>query len=261
MRRKMGKKPEVGWTERDVVIALAKRYPDPEWAFFPQARSGTGYISCLRTADAIAMNLWPSRGMEVHGFEVKVNRSDFLNELRNPEKADSIARYCDRWWLVIAGGYGDEEANIVRSGELPPAWGLLVMHGNVLKCDVEAPKLEALPLDRHFVASLLRNQAQCPNKELREKYEEGLKQGEEMARRESRRLREDVEKFEAASGIKMADSWSIGNVGRAVKVLTGMRYDVAHIRDSAARAQTIADMLRSMVDDSGLGPLADKTEE
>ena len=249
----------VRWNEQDIVNALAKRYSDPEWAFFPQVRNTTGLTWSPRTADAVAMNLWPSRGLEVHGFEVKTRRSDWLNELKNPEKADSIAKYCDRWWLAVAGGYGEERAeSIVRPGELPAAWGLLSMHGGQLRCDKEASKLDAIPLDRHFVAALLRNQAVCPAKEMQEKYEEGVTYGKECAGSEYNRLKEDVEKFEAASGVSIKDVWSLGEVGKAVKVLTNMRFDVTHIRKSAESAQAIADALRSMVDASGLGPLGDE---
>ena len=263
MTGKMRKQPKiVRFYEQDVVNALAKRYPDPEWAFFPQVRNSTGFASSLRTADAIAMNLWPSRGLEMHGFEVKTSRSDWLNELKNPEKADSIAKYCDRWWLAVAGGYGEEHAeSIVQAGELPAAWGLLSMHGEQLRCDKEAPKLDAIPLDRTFMAALLRNQARCPTKEMQEKYDEGIARGKESAGNEYGRLKADIKRFEYASGVSLRDTWSLGEVGKAVKVLIGMRFDVKHISGAAARAQVIADTLQGMLDASGLGPLAEKIKD
>lgn len=63
---------------------------------------------------------------EILGFEVKVSRSDWLSELKKPEKADSLARYCDRWYLVIS------DPKIVKDGELPPTWGLLCRKGDRL---------------------------------------------------------------------------------------------------------------------------------
>jgi hypothetical protein len=46
------------------------------------------------------MGLWPSRGLKLMGFEIKAGRGDWLGELRNPRKAESIARFCDQWWVV-----------------------------------------------------------------------------------------------------------------------------------------------------------------
>ena len=161
----------VRWEARDLVELLAVRYPAPEWAFFPQARNSTGYVS--RTADAVAMNLWPSRGMELHGFEVKVDRGDWLKELKSPEKATKIQQYCDRWWIVAP-------KEIVGPAELPSTWGLLLANSGHLRCQVEAPKLQAVELDRGFVAALLRNAASLntvSENRLKEEFERGVKHG------------------------------------------------------------------------------------
>ena len=252
---KTRKPPNVRYNEQDIMQALSKRYAEPEWAFFPQVRNSTGVTYAPRTADAVALNLWPSRGMELHGFEIKTSRSDFLNELKLPEKSDSIAKYCDRWWLVTSN------PEIVQRGELPAAWGLLVMHGTALKCEEEAKKLEALPLDRTFVASLLRNQAYCPSKAENERYSDGVEYGKRWAGGELKRLKEEVDKFETVSGIKIRDSWSLGNVALAVKALTSMEYDLKHIAGAAISARRIADTLQGMVDSSGLKALADDLKE
>lgn len=84
--------------------------------------------------------LWGSR-QSVHGFEVKVSRSDWLTELRDPEKAEAWARYCHYFWLVAAS------KDIVRD-DLPEGWGLLVPHGASLRV-VRKPVRrdpEAMPL-------------------------------------------------------------------------------------------------------------------
>jgi len=248
-------RPKVGWREADIVEALARRHPENEWAFFAQVRNGTGFQRETRMADAIAMNLWPSRGMEVHGFEVKVSRPDFLHELQQPEKADSIAKYCDRWWLAISS------PDIVHSGELPAAWGLLVMDGDKLACRKEAPRLEAAPLDRAFVASLLRNQAECPNKDLEKRYQEGIDAGQAMAVRELRTLRDEVARFEADSGVKIHDNWSYGDVGKAVRAVALMSRQVREVQRAAEAARRIADGLQAILESSGLGVLIEKAEK
>jgi len=127
--------------------AIRERFCQPEYATFFEVANKTGGAS--RYADAIAMNLFPSRGLELHGFEIKVSRSDWLNELKNPEKAEEIAKFCERWWIVCT-------ENVVVREELPPTWGLLVFKDGKLRQIIAAPKLKAQPLTKSFIAALLR---------------------------------------------------------------------------------------------------------
>lgn len=117
-----------------------------------QVRAATGWAD-LNTADLMVMGEWPSTGNELHGFEIKISRSDWLNEVKNPRKNESVKSYCDRWWLVIA------DENMVKPGELPDDWGMMVWQGKGkrLKVVKKAPKLDAQPMDHCFVASLLRH--------------------------------------------------------------------------------------------------------
>lgn len=135
--------------EPALLARLRKRYPPESWALFAGVPSGTG-AAAGRTADALALSLWPSRGLELHGFELKTSRTDWRRELRNPAKAEAVCRFCDRWWVVA----GNEDA--VPAEELPPTWGLLVAKGEGLRLAKEAPKLEAQPMTRSFLAALLR---------------------------------------------------------------------------------------------------------
>lgn len=221
-------------TSKEVVDALRKRYGDAAaYAFFTEVGNSTGF-RCNRHADVLVMSLWPSRGLEIMGFEVKVSRTDWVRELENPAKADAIAQYCDRWYLVV----GDE--NIVRDGELPITWGLMVpQKDGTLRCKVEAKPNEFLkPLDRSFVASVLRcAQAQIvkagADELLRAKQagsDEAWKQAEEAAKRsveykleDLERLQKQVADFEKASGVHI-DRWHGGEkIGEAVRmVLNGM---------------------------------------
>jgi hypothetical protein len=75
---------KVGWSEEVIFSKLKLQYEEREWVLLPQVRAGTGgYVQ--RTADAIAINCWRSRGMVLHGFEFKSRRSDWLRELKAPE--------------------------------------------------------------------------------------------------------------------------------------------------------------------------------
>lgn len=109
-------------------------------------------------ADVLVLGAWKSSGNLLDGFEVKISRADWLNEVKNPNKATAVKQYCDRWWLVIA------DAAMVKEGELPDDWGMMVVDedalGNrILKVIKKAPILLSKPLTHDFVASLLRTDA------------------------------------------------------------------------------------------------------
>lgn len=76
--------------------ALERRYPAPAWCLFAEVRNGTGAARRVdRYADGIAMSMFPSRGLSVLGFEIKVDRRDWMRELAQPDKAEAIAQFCD----------------------------------------------------------------------------------------------------------------------------------------------------------------------
>lgn len=136
-----------------VINALRLRYEAPAWVMFENVANGTG-SRADRWADALAMSVWPSRGLVLLGFEVKITRQGVLRELQNPRKADAVGSYCDFWWLAV----GSED--IAKPDEIPPAWGLLAPVLNNGKTTMrvlkEATKLDAKPLDRGFLAAILR---------------------------------------------------------------------------------------------------------
>lgn len=209
---------------KSVFEALRKRFSAPAFAYLEEVGNATGF-ACNRHADAVAMSLWPSRGLEVHGIEVKVSRTDWLKELKDPAKADSIARFCDRWWLAV----GDD--TIVKEGELPPTWGLLVFNakGGKLVAKVEAAKLDSEPLDRKFVASMLRRASESVVAVRREGFAAGREAGKKDASdptgatKEIEQLRESLAAFEEKSGLKI-DGWSGGYLGEAVNKLMALRH-------------------------------------
>jgi hypothetical protein len=133
----------------DVKAALRARFIAPEWSLFFEVADATGSRQS-RWADAVAMNLYPSRGLEIHGFEIKVSRSDWLRELKDPTKSAPVQRYCDRWWIICPDG-------VIKPGELPPTWGHYdVKPGGVIRQVVAAPKLDAQVVTKEFMAALVR---------------------------------------------------------------------------------------------------------
>lgn len=71
-----------------VILAhLEQKYCAPEWASFRELRSATGSMF-ERTFDFFTVNTYPSGNFLRLVFEVKVSRSDFANELKNPLKRE-----------------------------------------------------------------------------------------------------------------------------------------------------------------------------
>jgi hypothetical protein len=214
----------------NVFEALRARYPAPAWAFLEEVRNGTGFGRVTRTADALAMSLYPSRGLLLHGFEVKVSRSDWVRELEDPDKAEEIARFCHFWWLVVG------DAEIVKDGELPATWGLLAQAGDKLVHKKE-PLLnkEALPPTHRFLGAILRKFGATSTDNARveraraEGHNAGWKAAQDQARTHTADgraqqsfddLRARLEAFEKESGIAINQWGSRGNIGAAVRILT-----------------------------------------
>jgi len=144
----------VSYTERDMLNLLLTRYNTERqgtiadrWVRAEHVRSTQDFRQTVSVADFIAIDKYSS-SQAMHGHEVKVSRSDWLSELRDPSKAERIKRFCNFWWLVVP------DASIVKPGELPDGWGLLVKSGDKLRAKAQAPRLspEALSLD--FIAGL-----------------------------------------------------------------------------------------------------------
>lgn len=115
-----------------------------------EAGFGESYKAPPRTADFIAVDTWPSSGLAVHGHEVKTSRSDWLRELKQPEKAAAFMPYMTYWWLVISDG------SVAARGELPSGWGLLVPRGKKLVVNYHAPKRRPEPMPWTMTVALLR---------------------------------------------------------------------------------------------------------
>lgn len=128
-----------------------------EYAYMAGVRNNAGF-DATRTFDGVAMSLWPSRGLRIEIFEIKVSRSDWQRELSKPAKAEDACRIADRFWIVAPRG-------CVQPGELPPTWGLIEVTGDgdtkpwKLRTKTSAPNLHDTvdkTLHRGFVVGMLR---------------------------------------------------------------------------------------------------------
>ena len=199
---------------QELKDALKAKFSPPAFGILWEVGNSTG-AGTNRHADAVAMSLWPSRGLEVIGFEIKASRYDWQKELANPSKAEPICRYCDRWYIVT-------NRDIVQSGELPPTWGLMMPRGSSLIVDTEAPKLTPVELDRAFMAAVFRRafeqraEQTAIDAAFAKGKEEGIKQTEDN--HDYKKLRDKVTAFEKASGVDIMFGWTnASNIGAAVR--------------------------------------------
>lgn len=128
----------------EVVAGLERfhrgRFPSAHqggWALFSEFRCGTGFRDHQRRAyklagdpgddglinpetriDLYAVNLWPSKGCHLLAYEVKVSRSDFLSELKHPEKRAQALRISTEFYFATPQG-------LVQPDEIPEECGLV----------------------------------------------------------------------------------------------------------------------------------------
>lgn len=149
------------WTEQRMLDLLRRRYT--------AVRAGTNadrYVRAahvptaaerwrggVRVADYLVLDTYGAG--QLHGFEVKVSRSDWLAELRDPGKSETWRCYCDRWWLVVPD-------RAVVADDLPAGWGLLTpsirtyQQSTYLRAARAAPALSREPMPPSVLAQWAR---------------------------------------------------------------------------------------------------------
>jgi hypothetical protein len=195
----------------DLHEAVKNSFPAPSYLYMQEVRDATGF-DAVRSADGIAVGMYRSCGRQIHGFEMKVSRTDWLKELSQPEKAESLMRYCHRWALVVP------DESIVKEGELPSTWGLAVPERSRknalvrLKWITRAPELQPIPYSMVFITALLYAAKQIDEpariRALDAARAEGKKKAEDSFDREHRnqdyiQLRAAVDAFEKAAGVSL----------------------------------------------------------
>lgn len=262
-----GERPR--WTEAVVFEALRSVFPDGAYTLLPQVRNQTGFSRRIRTADAVAISNWPSRGVYLAGVEIKVDAGDWKRELADPRKSAEIQRYC-RYWYVAA------PAGVVPEAEVPETWGLIEATAKGEKRSARivkrAPVLEAEPPSVELVASIARAMAEVsvPRAELDRRVADAVKNARETYERNEsfqlRQIKESVATFEAVSGVSLRNPWDAGPIGEAVRFVlrSGVmraEQNLVNLRKSAAAIVAEADKGLAVIEkhhgDKPRGSLAD----
>lgn len=212
---------------------LKSKFPRPEYVLMQEVRDAAGF-NASRSADAMAIGLWQSRGYSIIGMEVKASRSDWLRELKNPKKAENIYQYCNYWWLLC------ENPDVAKLEEIPLTWGCMVLNKSKLSVLKPAPILTPVPVTNTFLAAMMKritdgmisrlDIADEIKKEKDLSFQAGkaaIEWDNKNKTQENERLKELIKKFEESSGVKL-DSWrGIKNIGEAVKSV--MEHDTQKI--------------------------------
>lgn len=163
------------FTEATLLAALRKRHAIPgnggagKYAFMTHVRTSSAFAQ--QEMDAISVALWPSEHHDVHAFEVKCSRTDWLREIKpDTRKSEKARELCDTFTVVAPKG-------VVLMDELPEGWGFIQAtesDGEIsLKQWVKPARLHAMhstslnldherTLNRGFVVAMLRASGAVP---------------------------------------------------------------------------------------------------
>ena len=119
---------------------------------------------------------------------------------------------------------------IVKVDELPPTWGLIIASGQRLKTVVKAPRLRAAPMNRNFMALIVKRAVDSAVKpyltskdeKLQEAEDSGFDRGKQLADRAVEKLealQKQVRDFEASSGIHIQPYQDMRELGDAVRAV------------------------------------------
>jgi hypothetical protein len=167
-----------------------------------------------RRADAVHIGLWSSRGAgTIEVCELKVSRADWLVELKKPQKAEAWWPYCHHFWLVVP------HEGIVKDGELPKGWGLMMPSPRGRRFKVLVKPEERSEEDFHLtiplLITLLKNTETTRTNALRRQSDELRRQFYDREREiqrqrgvfseKDRRRLELLERLEKALGVELAE--------------------------------------------------------
>lgn len=250
--------------KKEILDIIRGRFPEKEYALMQEVRDAAGF-GASRSADYIALNLWPSRGLHLHGIEQKSFRSDWTKELKQPEKADAIFKYCDYWWLFTT------DENVAKIEEMPAQWGWIHIHKGKVKTMKEAPKLSPCVMDRGFLACMMKRAVNKDGYILQSSIQEKIKEVQAIAEnarhykfdelsKRFNELQQNVIEFQKFTGIDVLtqERWrkpDYEKIGQAVKLISSggvadYYEKLNHLHESA---NTISAAIKSTLDALPLG--------
>jgi len=122
----------------------------PRGLLFFELRSKTGFtFGEPQRIDAFHIDDTPSKGLRRTAYEIKVSRSDFLAEVRNPVKRRFAVSMSNEFYFIAPPG-------IIGIEEVPLECGLIEVDGNDWEYVVKAPWRDSARPTWIFVAAIAR---------------------------------------------------------------------------------------------------------
>lgn len=137
-------------TASDVVKLFREKFAGDAYAVFEQVSNGTGFHTYKSYIDLVVVSLWPSRGLTRTAIEIKVDRADYLREIKNPHKNQWARDMMDEFY------YAAPKSVIHHIDEIPDGRGWYeVQKGRVVVRKI-APRNPAAQMDNLLMAALAR---------------------------------------------------------------------------------------------------------
>ncbi len=142
----------------ETILKLLKERHAVDHVYVEELRGGSGYGGDNeRRMDAWAMHHHPSKGNKRTAYEVKVSRSDFLRDIKDPLKHRPALRFSNEFFFVAPAG-------MIKAEELPLYAGLMeVKETKSPTCplrlwpSIKPPWRDTIPPNWRFVVSLVRS--------------------------------------------------------------------------------------------------------
>jgi len=158
-------------TEQDVIKLLDEAHSTygygsrgDRYANFPKLRTGTGYgRGGQQEIDYFSISLWRSNDDNITSYEIKLNRADFLKEIKDPSKRKYALLWSNQYFFVAP-------KDMIKPEELPPEAGLYEFSkypsGVLLKIKVVAPWRDDARPNWNMVRSIARRVSRVKDKEV-----------------------------------------------------------------------------------------------
>ena len=250
-------------TAAEVRQALKRYYPHPQYGLVFEVAKSTGF-EANRHLDAMAMSLWPSRGLHVYGIEIKVSYGDWKRELATPQKAEELAQFCDYFYIAAPRG-------VVPVHEIPANWGLIEVR-ETKTVEAKAPaRLEPQQVSRNQLAAIFRAASRGPDPEMADvaisERKAKLEEGFEDRLKQELELRKASNDIEAQSWRKLCEAlgenpnrWTDDdNIIATIKAIKKAGLFGGHnsLRDLQHDTERMAGKLKAVLDEFGIERKAD----
>lgn len=246
---------------KDLIDAYTKDLDSKRYVVMTEVNDETGH-GASRRADLLIADTWPSGKDRLAGYEVKVSRQDWLKEIKDPLKSDTFLHYCSSWYLMVP------DMRIIKSGELPEAWGLIVVdpvkgYGRTMKAaPIRKTKLEEWPVP--FVLAMLRCAGERAREvdriwkgrvqdEVQKEVEYLHERGKTINDHKLENLQNQIKEFESKTGMKLHEAPRIKQYVAVLETLTpkewyGIMRHVKRLKEETESMDKAATLLYKRVE-------------